>query len=282
MGEKVRMIEDIIRNVEETELVKEIDFGEYARQMEDGFMVLQKFYNYFDRHIQEIQNNIYEKYLNIGKTMLPYIEFSIFQKVSQKPVEMKIYYNYWERKMYNAISKMIIRGLVSFKVLLQTHGEKSFPLFKIISEFQYDDVTLIPSDNEIGSTIDKLFVNIQFVAAKFPRWQNGTCSIVDLSSERGDDEKIQFTYLNDINKNPIIKILLIELGEIKKCALTRVEKFRKIWGNIKQEGSLGYQIKKFIWDQKHKIQIDKIIERNPSIQNIEFHMDRFQKLLNEF
>jgi dynein heavy chain len=42
---------------------------------------------------------------------------------------MKEYYYYWERRVYNALTKMILRALLTYKNLIQQPNGKQTPLF---------------------------------------------------------------------------------------------------------------------------------------------------------
>lgn len=55
----------------------------------------------------------------IGNNFLKSIEESIYGDSSRNNKQMKEYYYYWERRVYNAILKMILRALLSFKNLIQ-------------------------------------------------------------------------------------------------------------------------------------------------------------------
>lgn len=37
---------------------------------------------------------------------------------------MKEYYYYWERRIYNALIKMVLRGIIKFKYLIQHPNSK--------------------------------------------------------------------------------------------------------------------------------------------------------------
>ena len=85
--------------------------------------------------------------------MLTQIEFVIYKsqdtkksnsKRENKQTNMKLYYIYWERKIYNALVKMVIRGLLTFKALISPPGHQAYPLFKVSTEFHYNKVITIP------------------------------------------------------------------------------------------------------------------------------------------
>jgi dynein heavy chain len=46
------------------------------------------------------------------------IEVSIFKSETLRNSSMKEYYYYWERRIYNALVKMVLRGLLSYKNLI--------------------------------------------------------------------------------------------------------------------------------------------------------------------
>lgn len=51
---------------------------------------------------------------------------------------MKEYYYYWERRIYNALFRMIMRALVSFKALIcqpVTANGKCHPLFQVKANY---------------------------------------------------------------------------------------------------------------------------------------------------
>jgi len=65
-----------------------------------------------------------EKYKLIGDNFLRNIEESIFNNSSKYESRMKEYYYYWERRVFNALVKMTLRGFLTFKNLLSQPSGK--------------------------------------------------------------------------------------------------------------------------------------------------------------
>lgn len=286
VDEKTRMIEDIIKTIEEAKIVRDFNFERLEKLQIDSedYFTLSEFYNYFDKFVQEKLNVLSDKYIKIGETMLPHIEFAILKKQTRKATEIRTYYYYWERRVYNALVKMIIRGLLTFKAQISRPGNKPIPLFKVATEFQSLKVVTIPHRAEIRVTLEKLIKNIKDSGVKFPRWKDGTCIQIDPQYDKNSEEEIPMhTFVRDVNENMVIKMIFVELGDLKKMAFTRLDKYKSQWEDDKSEYSDAHRnFKKSLWDQKHRIQIDKILEKNPNTYNIEFWMESFQMLLNEF
>lgn len=55
----------------------------------------------------------------IGKSLLPKIEETINGTSTGASSTMKEYYYYWEGRIFNALLKMILKALISFKNLIQ-------------------------------------------------------------------------------------------------------------------------------------------------------------------
>ena len=282
VDEKKRMIEDIISKIENTKLIEDREVKKIFGNKE--YMSLSKFYSTLENEISKTSELLAEKYKKIGDTMLTQIEFVIYKKNTGKNPHMKIYYSYWERRIYNALVKMIMRGLLTFKALIKRPASNPHSLFKVSTEFHYMKVITIPHQNEIRVTLNNLIKNIKETTLKFLRWKEGTCIVYDKGKDfSGNDDLLNYSFLRDINENQTIKLISVELSELKKHAFARLEKYKSVWEENKGEYHDMYSnFKNIIWDQKNKFKIDKILEKNPTTENFEFFLDYFYGFLEEF
>jgi dynein heavy chain len=88
-----------------------------------------EFYNYFEDHMRKTVDELVEKYKLVGDNFLRNIEESILGTSTKNAKIMKEYYYYWERRVYNALVKMILRALLTYKNLIQQPSQKTVPLF---------------------------------------------------------------------------------------------------------------------------------------------------------
>lgn len=123
VDEKKRMIEDIIQKIEETQLISEAQIVQVIENQEkEDFHQLGTFYSSFEGNISKTVGQLVEKYQKIGETILTQIEYVIYKKNTGCHPGLKVYYHYWETRIYNAIVKMLLRGLLTFKTLINRPG----------------------------------------------------------------------------------------------------------------------------------------------------------------
>lgn len=71
---------------------------------------------------------------------------------------MKQYYRYWERRIFNAITKMIIRALATNKLIWQRTEKPA--LIKMTSSYVHPDITYHPAVEDLNSMLEKFSKNI--------------------------------------------------------------------------------------------------------------------------
>jgi len=90
---------------------------------------------------------------------------------------MQPYYQYWERRIFNAITKMVVRALAANKTIF-LRNEKPC-LVKMTSFFQNPDITFYPSIEDLRNDLEKFSRNILETTKKFGRWWDKFCRIFD-------------------------------------------------------------------------------------------------------
>lgn len=119
-----------------------------------------------------------EKYKIIGEQFLKNIEEFVLGTSSKSSPVMKEYYYYWERRIYNALFKMILRALISFKALVYqpvSPSGKCYPLFQIKANYEHPYFTTNPTYNELYDILNNIPNNIIASTKNFWRWMDGTC-----------------------------------------------------------------------------------------------------------
>ena len=276
--EKTRNIEDIVKTIERAEILRKFDFAKiYKNQSKmNDFLTLNQFIAYFENYMSKEVENLADKYMRIGETMLPQITNSIFtnaifnsSKNGDKKVDkMRLYYYYWERRIYNALVKMVMRALLNFKQLLKVRREKSIPLFKVSTEFNNEKkVVTNPNFAEINNSFQRFLESILETANSFYRWKDGTCICIEPTEDKANEEDMPMhTFYRDINKNAAIKRAFADIISVRSKAMDRLKGKKIIWEvdveNSEQAPSTISKYKAGLFSPKHRSMLDKKLEKN--------------------
>jgi len=116
---------------------------------------------------------------------------------------MRPYYMYWERRIFNAITKMIVRALAANKTIYQRVENPC--LIKMISSYNHPEITFHPTVDELRTQLEKFSRNILESTRQFGRWWDGFCIIFEEKINDENAEKyIPYTFFEDVMQNKMI------------------------------------------------------------------------------
>ncbi len=197
-------IEKKVLNLENAIIVREIDFERKTT------MDITEFSEFFDSYRTKVIADLVKDYQNVGNMYLKSIEESTVKTNSQGAPEMKQYYAYWERRIFNGITKMIIRALAANKTLW-TMTDKP-PLIKLTAFYNHPEMTYHPTVEELSTQLEKFSKSILESAKSFGRWWDGFCRIFDeVMNEETGEKSIPYTFYDDIMLNPMILALVYDI-----------------------------------------------------------------------
>jgi dynein heavy chain len=138
-------IDKQVIKIENAQIIKQIHF-EQAQPMD-----ISEFADFFESHRQNMVTDLVKDYQLIGDQYLKSIEESTVKNMSNdqgdKSGAMKPYYAYWERRIFNAITKMIVRALAANKTLYN-RNEKPY-LIRMTSTYNFPEILFHPTENEL-------------------------------------------------------------------------------------------------------------------------------------
>jgi dynein heavy chain len=142
-------------------------------------MDITEFSDFFENHRVKVLQQLVVDYQNIGDLYLKHIQESTVKtssKNAHEPIkEMEKYYEYWERRIFNAITKMIVRALAANKTIFT---RKSKPhLITMTSSYNHPKITFHPTEEELRTQLEKISRNILESTKSFGRWWRGFCTI---------------------------------------------------------------------------------------------------------
>lgn len=202
MLQHAQNIEKKVINIEIAQIVKQIDF-ERKNPMD-----ITEFSEYFENHRVKVIAELVKDYQCIGDQYLKSIEDKTVKnntdtQKGQASEEMRPYYMYWERRIFNAITKMIVRALAANKTIYQ-RVEKPC-LIKMISSYNHPEITFHPTVDELRTQLEKFSRNILESTRQFGRWWDGFCIIFEEKINDENAEKyIPYTFFEDVMQNKMI------------------------------------------------------------------------------
>jgi len=253
-----------VSNIEGAEIIRKIDFQRKTP------MDIPDFNIYFDTYRKKILSELVKDYQNIGDQYLKSIEESTVkssadpQKASE---EMRPYYAYWERRIFNAITKMIVRALAANKTIWVRNGEPY--LIRMKSTYNYPEVLFHPLVDELRGSLDRFTKNILESTKCFGRWWDGFCKIFEEIAHEDNAEKyIPYTFFDDVMQNKMITQLNYE---IVKCKNQIIDKFDLLIVALVKRNKL-----RDLFDKQRMNKTQKNIEKTQSTRDLEKFITYFQ------
>jgi len=289
VSQNSQYIEKLIASIEDAVLIRDFEwnrrdpqapieinsYNEKNLERKDPFTHLELL-SFFEKHQQEIIDDLVANHAKVSDH-LKTIEETIIESSTKSSPAMRDYYYYWERRIYNALVKMVLRALITLKCYYTRPPDKQVGLFKVYAEYDNPMVNTIPPEVEIERTVTKIYKDVLELTKQFPRWKDESCLFPPMTANPngGEDKqyKEQYTFYQDINANPVIFNIVAEINDIIHKCQERIRLLKNLWQDDKY---------KKLWDQKSKSQIDKMSDKNYSTQQIETIMARFKHLIQEF
>lgn len=128
-----QQLQGVVSAIENATLVRPFDWNrpEVMDHME--------FYEYFEKHRVATVEDLLKKYNEIGPFLVKIEEATAQTKTGMAP-SMAEYYHDWERRIFNAITTMLLRGMSAFQTLFSATETKRPPLLKVKADCNGPDI----------------------------------------------------------------------------------------------------------------------------------------------
>ena len=169
---------------------------------------------------------------------------------------------------------MIVRGLATMKSLFQVGQRLNKcvlpPICKVKAVYAGKDIVLNPPISELSKYFFRIVKNLVESAKAFIRWNQGSCIISGTISMGDYEPPFNFTFYDDISRNPCISKIATDIGTGIQSILGEVEKYLSSWKYFDNVHGL--------WDSKRRAQIAKIKDTDPKINFFDSQLSVFNTL----
>jgi dynein heavy chain len=260
-------IEKNVQKIEQAKLIRDIPW----KTIEPMGVI--QFSEYFDSHCKKVLEELVINYKNIGDIYLKNVEETTVKTNTRGSKKLERYYKYWETRIFNAISVMILRAMAAVKTIFSGTIQKK-PLIKISAEFHNPEITYHPSKEELANQLEKFIRNILDSAKSFGRWWKGFCIIFEEKPNPETAEMyIPFTFFDEVNESPMITDVSAKLVQAKEDILKKINSSGNNWKRQMEDIRL--------YDKNEKNKVNKNLDKNANTNNIDKLLAYYKRIINE-
>ena len=306
----IKNLRDKFANVIKSEekilsVIKQISNATLVREFNKNVInnkELNSFLFYYEEHRQKIIGELLNKYQEITSTLKD-IERMTFEGSREEGMkgkkeneelgeraEMVQYYHYWENCMLNALSKCILKAIITLNGLFTIDANSSNltqkqreqnVLFTVKSKFiSNKEVLYNPNSNEIDMELKKrLIESFENTGKEFIRWMNGTCKTPSIENvEEKDKEYIRnkYSYGTEISDNQDLKTFVGKL-------YTKFDKIARALDDNKSKYIREYESEYFgYWQQNARSIYENQLDKNKTLKNFEKKVSLILSYANDF
>ncbi|CAE8670802.1 unnamed protein product [Polarella glacialis] len=249
-------IQNVVTSIEQAVLVRPFDWNR------SDVMDPMEFYEFFERHRVAQLEDLVKKYDSIGPFLVKIEETTASSKTGMAPSMME-YYQYWERRIFNAITTMLLRGMSTFQTLFSAGERMRPPLLRVKADCNGSEI----DDNALHSVfklVSQLLKNTVYSANAFVRWMDGTCRSVPPQQGQEDEQQQMFTFYRDVKDNPALIDMTINIQNSIQKIFSIIDKFLRYWRRYDDRWKL--------WDPKWKQDLEKVKEKKPPFVFFDAHI----------
>jgi dynein heavy chain len=217
------MIDEVVTQIETTVMIAEGDLP-----LDHDPTEVSEFYEKMERNRLSRMEVLVRRYREIGPLLNKIEEIVAGTNTGSAPV-MHGYYKYWEKRLYNAITKMVIGSMATFQALLNVRERKQSdddqrpaqrPICKLSASLNGKDIVVSPTLQDIYKFLSKSVKHLVESAKLFVRWMHCTCKVTEPQVVNEDEEPVVFSFYTDISQNPHVIKLMLSLNQVQSINST--------------------------------------------------------------
>ncbi|NXY61839.1 DYH10 protein, partial [Callaeas wilsoni] len=223
-----------------------------------------EFFDYVKREQAIDVEHMVKKYSAIPQLLIE-VEGRVANTNSGKSPKLASYYAYWENRIYQVLTQLIVKNLQAFNAAVLAN----VPLLQIEAVLSVPEITLQPNASEIEKMTVQSIQDCVEVTKHVVRWMHGTCIECPPQHVKAD-EVVTFSFYSDVSQSPVIieqAVLITQnvhklLASLSEC-LNQWKRYDLLWKSDK--GSV----------------LDRLAAEKPACVIFDEHLQFYMKVAQE-
>ncbi|NXG70069.1 DYH10 protein, partial [Baryphthengus martii] len=204
------------------------------------------------------------KYSAISKFLIK-VEGRVADTNSGKLPKLTSYYAYWENRIYQVLTQLIVKNLRAFNAAVLAN----VPLFQTEAILAVPQIILQPDASEIDEMTAQCIQDCVEVTKHFVRWMHGTC-IECPPQHVKEGEIVTFSFYSDVSQNPLIIEQVAVITQNVHKTLASLSKYLNRW-----------QRYDLLWRSDKDVVMEKLAAEKPACVTFDEQLQFYMKVAQE-
>ncbi|NWX36570.1 DYH10 protein, partial [Notiomystis cincta] len=248
-----------LRSIESTDLFK-LPHSKNG----DKLPGVKEFFDYIKCEQEKDMEHVVKKYSAIPQLLIE-VEIRVANTNSGKSPKLASYYAYWENRIYQVLTQLIVKNLQAFNAAVLAN----VPLIQIEAVLSVSEITLQPNASEIEKMTEQFIQDCVEVTKHFVRWMHGTCIECPPQHVKAD-EVVTFSFYSDISQSPLITEQAVLITQNVHKLLAALNKYLNQWRR--------YDL---LWKSDKDAVLDRLAAEKPACVIFDDHLQFYKKVVQE-
>ncbi|NWS24258.1 DYH10 protein, partial [Polioptila caerulea] len=227
-----------------------------------------EFFDYIKCEQAKEVEQLVRKYSAIPQLLIE-VERRVAYTNSGKSPKLASYYAYWENRIYQVLTQLIVKNLQTFNTTVLAN----VPLLQIEAVLSVPEITTQPNASEIEKMTLQSIQDCVEVTKHFIRWMHGTCIECPPQHVKAG-EVITFSFYSDVSQSPLIIEQAVLITQNVHKALASLSSCLNQWKR--------YDL---LWKSDKGTVLDRLAAEKPACvifdENLQFYMKVAQEVTQQ-